>query len=531
MNVQSSPDLAVATALNSEITGAAELHKSTVMGSFGKVSATTGWKAFFRGEFFGHGTETELTNRSLFNNIALTHGQTIADKVGRQLGLSETSSKPINSYKAAKAVALVEAESDWTKVHTTNIQYTPVDKNGNSTGTPASYTVTLTPLGRLKSLAASRGLFGVSSTDINNENVVNGWVEQMHDSSSTTPTTNLLRSGMLVPPKAKSKDGAEETDSAKKVRTKTAMNRYTQTLSAIVEKNPHLIPANFEEVNNSENNPLKIEHAHIGLLSPNKKKESVMAQDQMEFIKNKVNEKSIQIDYINKDGTPGKLWVKPKVLYTNFSVQKAQKEKKSDPTQEEAAALTPANTPDAVTEQTLNHYLSKNSEIEKKIAVLHPEINSAHSNDLCQTTEWKLLEVVRELRSNRSQEGSSFYSYEFQTKYALLLNKCGIPTHVYCKSGKDRTSRFSEMSKMWAANPDLTLSKMTRAVRNIIKAFSFSGNKTVQRLCTGFSGNKQFKTYWRLVAGEKKDRTFGGWTHWLSAGSYSGWGASSIVKT
>ena len=519
MNVQSSPELALATVLDSGITEAAELHKSTLMGSFGKVSATTGWKAFFRGEFFGHGKATDFTGSSLLSSIALTHGLTIADKVVRQLGLSQTSNKTINSYKVAKAVALVEAESDWTKVHTTNIQYTLVDEKGKPTGASANHTVTLTPLGLLKSLAGNKDVFGVSSGDVHNKNVVNGWVDQMSDASGSL-LSSQVRTGMLVPPKAKSKDGVDETQEAK-----TAMNRYTQTLSAIVETNPHLIPTGFEKAENSEQNPLVIEHAHIGLLSPNKEKESAMAQDQMDFINNKVNGKPVQIDYIKKDGKLDKLWVKPNVLYTNFSVQKAQKEKDSNLTENENTSLK-NDTPDTQTEKTLDYYLGKTAdeygELRNKIDALPKEKQNA---------AWKSLIKLKALRPNKSQEGSSFYSYEFQTKYALLLNKCGIPTHVYCKSGKDRTSRFCEMSKMWAANPGLKLSKMTSGVRNIIKAFSFSGNKTVQRLCTGFSGNKQAMTYWKLIAGEKKDRTFGGWTHLASAGSYSGWGASSIVKT
>ncbi|MEI6416499.1 MAG: hypothetical protein WCO92_02125, partial [Verrucomicrobiota bacterium] len=108
MNVSSSPEPAAAPVLNEEITKAADLHKGTVMGLFGKVSAVTGWRAFFRGEFFGSGVKTIFTGSSLLASIKLTHGQTIANKVDQQLGLSATSDTPINSYKVAKAVAMVE---------------------------------------------------------------------------------------------------------------------------------------------------------------------------------------------------------------------------------------------------------------------------------------------------------------------------------------------------------------------------------------------------------------------------------------
>jgi len=270
--------------------------------------------------------------------------------------------------------------------------------------------------------------------------------------------------------------------------------------------------ANSQKQGTSAEDAIEIEHAHIGLIStndPKKPEELEMAKDQLDFLKNHVNDKPVEIDYC-KPGTTEviKIWVKPKVLYTNFSVQKAQKGEASAPD---------ADSPDAETEATLDYYLGNAKErgaIGDKISTLPVDERATAAN---------LWQELRNLRSIRSQEGSSFYSYEFQAKYSLLLAKCGIPTHVYCKSGKDRTSRFSEMIKMWAANPTLKLNNMTRAVRNAIKAFSFSGNATVQRLNTGFAGNKQFKTYWRLIAGEKKDRTFGGWTHLPSVASYMPW--------
>ncbi len=526
MNVSRSSESPLA--ISEDIRSAADSHKSTLMASFsfGKVSPVTGWKAFFRGEFFGHGKMTNLTDASLLNGIASTHGETIANKVGRQLGLSSQSNKPINSYRVAKAVAMVEAEANWTKPLENTISYREV-VDGKAATETTSYKSIITPLGRLKSLSNNLGIFGVSSTDINNKNAVNGWTETFSlegtDKNNPPPTLQFVRSGMLMPPRPREEADAVASTGTMTPREQTAMNRYKQILSAMLETTPNWVSADVSAETYNENKPLPIEHAHIGLLSTNKEKESAMAQDQLDFIKNWVHDKPIQIDYC-KPGTDQvtSIWVKPQVRYTNFSVQKAQ--------QTELSQLIEGS-PDAETEKTLDHYLQDNGAIEQKIAELYKDIDSAHSNDLKNTAEWKLLEDVRELRSTRNQEGSSFYSYEFQAKYSLLLNKCNIPTHVYCKSGKDRTSRFSEMTKMWFANPTLKLSKMTNAVRNVIKAFSFSGNSEIQRLNTGFAGNKQFKTYWRLIAGEKKDRTFDGWTHWLSAGSYSGWGASTIVKT
>jgi|GEM_PF-1954529 len=484
---------------------------------FGKVSTTTGWRSVLQDRNL-FSAETNITGSHLKTRIESAYGPTIANKVDRQLGLSSSNKKLISSYIVTKAVALVEAESDWTKIHQSNFSYCQVDASGNATTSPPTTChVTLTPLGRLKSLKENKSLFGVSSTDINNRNVVNGWCEEMRIDESTTSTTSLVRSGVLMPPKAKTKDGLQETAKAKTERSDIAMNRYQQILSALVETTSSLIPADFDPTANSKETPLEIEHAHIGLLStndPKKPEEAVMATDQMNFIKDQVHEKPIQISYIKKDGTLGTLWVKPIVRYTNFSVQKAQQEETS------ASAI---DTPYTATEATLDHYLGKGNEngvLAKKITNLTEQEEAT-----------KLLNELKELRKTRSQEGSSFYSYEFQTKYSLLLAKCGIPTHVYCKSGKDRTSRFSEMIKMWAANPLLKLTNITTAVRKIIEAFSFSGNATIQRLNTGFAGNKQFKTYWRLVAGEKEDLTFGGWTHLASAGSYSGWGASTLVKT
>lgn len=523
-NISTFGSLGAEPVLNDDIKNAAALHQKTMMGACGKVSAATGWKAVLRGELFGHGKQTELTGNKLLEGIASTHGQNIADTVARQLGVSQADRRPLNSYKVAKAVAMVEAASDWTKVHESTIQYTPVsesNKKGNQEESSKQCQVKLIPLGLLASLKHERGLLGVSSTDTNNNNAVNGWVEEVTLGEEKSPTTSFIRSGILMPSRLKAK-GEQEIGDVKEERKGVALNRYKQILLAMVETNLKLDSATIEK--NSQEHPLSIEHAHIGLLSANQKKELEMAEDQCAFIKEEVHDKVMKIFYQNKEGEICFLWVKPTVRYTNFSVQKAEKETAA--ISEERQGLLNQSGPDSETEKTLDHYLGTS---DRTGAIIEEKITNLDAQKKQEVT--RLVEELRALRPNRSRDGASFYSYEFQTKYSLLLAQCGIPTHVYCKSGKDRTSRFSEMIKMWAANPGLKLEGMTRAKRNLIKAFSFSGNKMIQRLCTGFAGNKQFKTYWRLIAGEKKDRTFGGWTHLFSAGSYSGWGASTIVKT
>ncbi|HLB32645.1 MAG: hypothetical protein A3F67_06685 [Verrucomicrobia bacterium RIFCSPHIGHO2_12_FULL_41_10] len=351
-------------------------------------------------------------------------------------------------------------------------------------------------------------LGGVCSKDATNaDHSINLWRDELRGSTEANASAKLLlsciRSGVLVPIKIK-----DET-----ARRAAADQRFNENLLMVLETRGDLATLNMsQEVREtvtlrpseyrteiasgsggqpnlgSKENPIKLSISDIGLLSSSFYGEKKMQIAQFDYL-SLVNNQPRPIATKTSEGYDITIWVKPQILAFNFGVQYLDRGRIGDATQPEICIKT--------NNESLDLLLGGSNGGGKAVDFLnHPKNEALPEKEKLVIS--RLLDQCRTMRENGTinAENEGDY-YAFAARITLLCHKIGITPMVHCKSGKDRTSRLMEETKMLSAEVSEDVSVPSPGRLSILRqrmaiAFALgSGNRTIQELNTGHPGNKQ----------------------------------------